>query len=49
MIYNNRFKLTPMPASNRWRNIHRGKVYYVGRGHCANKADREGYQIALAE
>jgi hypothetical protein len=47
--YNVRFRLTPMPATNRWRKKYRGKIYYVGRGHCANKNDREGYAIAIAE
>ena len=47
--YNNRFKLTPMPATNRWRKIYKGKIYYVGIGHCTSKTDRAGYQIALAE
>ena len=49
MVYNKRFKLTPMPSSNRWRKIYKGKVYYVGHGHCENKDDREGYKIALDE
>ena len=47
--YNARFQLTPMPATNRWRKIYRGTCHYVGVGHCANKTDREGYQVALAE
>ena len=49
MTYNNRFKLTPMPATNRWRKIHKGKIYYVGIGHCSSKNDREGYKVAWAE
>ena len=49
MKYNERFKLTAMPATNRWRKIHRGKTYYVGCGHCASKHDREGYKVAIAE
>ncbi len=49
MAYNNRFKLTPMPATNRWRKIHQGKIYYVGIGHCSNKNDRAGYKVALAD
>ena len=47
--YNNRFKLTPMPATNRWRKIYHSKCYYVGVGHCSSKTDRVGYQFALAE
>ena len=47
--YNTRFKLTPMPATNRWRKIYRGKTHYIGIGHCSNKSDRDGYTIALAE
>lgn len=49
MVYHVRFKLTPMPPTNRWRKIYKGKVYYVGKGHCQNKNDRAGYQVALAE
>lgn len=47
--YNSRFKLTPMPATNRWRKIYRGQIHYVGIGHCSNKTDREGYAIAIEE
>ena len=47
--YNTRFKLTPMAATNRWRKIYQGKIYYVGVGHCTSKTDREGYRFALAE
>ena len=47
--YHNRFKLTPMPTTNRWRKIHRGKIYYLGIGHCTSKHDREGYKVAWAE
>jgi integrase len=47
--YNHRFKLTPMPATQRWRKIYKGKFYYVGVGHCSGKYDREGYKIAWAE
>ena len=49
MKYNSRFKLTPCPATNRWRKIHKGKTYYVGVGHCNSKTDREGYKVAIAE
>ena len=49
MAYNNRFKLTPMPATNRWRKIHKGKIYYLGIGHCSSKNDRGGYKVAWAE
>ena len=47
--YNTRFQLTPMPPTNRWRKIYKGKTYYVGIGHCSGKSDREGYAIALGE
>ena len=47
--YNGRFKLTPMPSSNRWRKIYKGKMHYLGIGHCSSKNDREGYRVALAE
>ena len=47
--YNNRFKLTPMPSSNRWRKIYKGKMHYLGIGHCSSKNDRAGYRVALAE
>ena len=47
--YNTRFKLTPMPSSNRWRKIYHGKIHYVGIGHCSSKHDRDGYRVALAE
>jgi integrase len=47
--YNSRFKLTPCPATNRWRKIHKGKTYYVGVGHCSSGHDRAGYKIAIAE
>jgi hypothetical protein len=47
--YHNCYKLTPMPSSNRWRKTYKGKTYYVGQGHCSNKADRVGYRIALEQ
>jgi hypothetical protein len=47
--YNSRFKLTPMPSSNRWRKIYRGRIHYVGIGHCIGKQDRAGYKVALDE
>ena len=47
--YNSRFKLTPMPATNRWRKIYRGQSCYVGIGHCSSKTNREGYAVAIEE
>ena len=47
--YNSRFKLTPMPETNRWRKIYRGQTYYVGVGHCSSKTDRQGYAVAIDE
>ena len=38
-----------MPATNRWRKIHHGTIYYVGAGHCSGKTDRQGYAIAIVE
>ena len=47
--YNGRFELTPDAKGNRWRKIYKGKLYYVGRGRCKSKTDREGYRIAIDE
>lgn len=47
--YNGRFELTPDPKGNRWRKIYKGELYYVGRGHCKSKTDREGYRFAIEE
>ena len=43
------FKLTWVPQRKCWRKYREGKTYYLGKGKCSEKYDREGYATALAE
>ena len=43
------FQVDPHARHEPVAKIHKGKIYYVGIGHCSSKNDREGYKVAWAE
>jgi len=43
------FKLSWFAPRKCWKKFRDGQMYYLGKGKCKEKYDKEGYQAALTE